>query len=119
MTWIGDRTVGRRCLLGMVIRALNTRASEAGHGYHALLPTRVIAGHGTTPSRDAAAIDRAPWIGVGRLGVAIWYFTQQHSGRSYKKRSDWHPHQCLPIVVLLGPHVITLLRPWNEHLPAR
>ena len=98
MTWLRYRMVRQRFWLGMVIRALNAGAADTKHCRHALLPTRVIAGHGATASRAATAMERAPWIRIRRLRVANLRFAQQRS-RNDQKRGDPHTHHCLPIVL--------------------
>ena len=92
--------VRQRLWLDMVIRALNAGAADTKHCCHALLPTRVIAGHGATTPRAATAMERAPWIRIRRLRVANLHFAQQRNGND-KKRNDQHTHGCLPIVVFI------------------
>src|SRR5258707_14975182 len=48
MVRLHDRAMRQRCRLPVVIRALDAKTADAGHRCPALLPTRVIAGHGTT-----------------------------------------------------------------------
>ncbi len=48
MVRLHDRAMRQRCRLPVVIRALDTQATDAEHCCPALLPTRVIARHGTT-----------------------------------------------------------------------
>jgi hypothetical protein len=98
MAWLRCRMVRQRFWLGMVIRALNAGAADTKHCRHALLPTRVIAGHGATTSRAATAMERAPWIRIRRLRVANLHSAQQRSGND-EKRNDRHTHDCLPFVV--------------------
>jgi len=48
MAWLHHRTVRQLCRLRMVVWALDAVSADAKHCCPALLPTRVIAGHGTT-----------------------------------------------------------------------
>jgi len=107
MVRLRRRTRRPRCRLPMIIRALDAVSADAGQCCHALLPTRVIAGHGTAPRVVAPATNCAPWIGIGRLRNADLRFAQQ-SDSSYKQHDDWHPHHSLSPLSsdLFASHII-------------
>src|SRR6267143_1985582 len=70
MARLHQRGVRQLCRLRAVIGARDAVSANARQRCHALLPARVIAGHGAASGVVASARDRAPWIGIRRLRVA-------------------------------------------------
>src|SRR5215471_7159441 len=107
----------------MIIWARDAVSADAEHCCSALLPTRVIAGHGTTRAVMVAGVDGAPWIRVSRLCIADLRFAQKRSGND-KKHDDGDARHglspchcsCLPFI-LAGSLQKRRLRQGHSELP--